>query len=254
MSNLIVHQIPSAWGLPTIGPFSLKLETYLRIVGIPYDVVFDATPFSGPKRKLPWIEHDGKKIGDSGFIIEYLQQRFGSDPNVHLSSAERAIALSMRRLLEENLYWTLVFDRWMVDENWPLTQQTVLGMIPPLVRAVIAPIARRGVRRQLAGHGIGLHSADEIHAIGIEGHRCGCRSAWRQAVSVGGNGDRGRRGRLWPVGEHHARAGEESDQGRGAAAQEPRRLRRTYSDALLRVGRTPAVFNATPAIPTFSCR
>ncbi len=168
MSQLIVHQIPSAWGLPTIGPFSLKLEAYLRIVGIPYDVVFDATPFGGPKRKLPWIEHEGKKIGDSGFIIEYLQQRFGGDPNAHLSPAERAIALSMRRLLEENLYWTLVFDRWMVDGNWPLTRQTVLGMIPPLVRMVIAPIARRGVRRQLTGHGIGLHSADEIHAIGIK--------------------------------------------------------------------------------------
>jgi glutathione S-transferase len=168
LSNVIVHQIPSAWGLPTVGPFSLKLETYLRIVGIPYDVVFDATPFSGPKRKLPWIEHDGTKIGDSGFIIEYLEQRFGCNPNAHLSAAERAIALSMRRLLEENLYWTLVFDRWMVDENWPLTQQTVLGMIPPLVRAVIAPIARRGVRRQLVGHGIGLHSAEEIHAIGTK--------------------------------------------------------------------------------------
>ena len=168
MSNVIVHQIPSAWGLPTVGPFSLKLEAYLRIVGIPYEVVFDATPFSGPKRKLPWIEHEGKKIGDSGFIIEYLEQRFGCNPNAHLSAGERAVALSMRRLLEENLYWTLVFDRWMVDENWPLTQQTVLGMIPAPVRALIAPFARRGVRRQLAGHGIGLHTPDEIHAIGAK--------------------------------------------------------------------------------------
>lgn len=168
MSKLIVHQIPGAWGLPTVGPFSLKLEAYLRIVGVPYEVVFDATPFSGPKRKLPWIEHEGRKIGDSGFIIEYLEQRFGCNPNAHLDAAERAIALSMRRLLEENLYWTAVFDRWMVDENWPLTQQAVLGMIPLPVRVLIAPIARRGVRRQLVGHGMGLHTADEIHAIGMK--------------------------------------------------------------------------------------
>ncbi len=165
MSELIVHQIPSAWGLPSIGPFSLKLEAYLRIVDIPYTAVFDATPFKGPKRKLPWIEHEGKTIGDSGFIIEYLAQRFGCNPNAGLTAAERGIALSMRRLIEENLYWTMVFDRWMVDANWPLTQQTVLGMIPTPVRLVIAPIARRGVRRQLTGHGIGLHSPDEIHAI-----------------------------------------------------------------------------------------
>ena len=165
MSELIVHQIPSAWGLPSIGPFSLKLETYLRIVDIPYTGVFDSTPFKGPKRKLPWIEHEGKTIGDSGFIIEYLEQRFGSNPNASLTAAERGIALSMRRLIEENLYWTLVFDRWMVDANWALTRQTVLGLIPAPVRLVIAPIARRGVRRQLMGHGLGLHSPDEIHAI-----------------------------------------------------------------------------------------
>jgi glutathione S-transferase len=167
VSELIVHQIPSAWGLPSIGPFSLKLEAYLRIAGIPYVAVIDATPFKGPKGKLPWIEHEGKKIGDSGFIIEYLQQRFGCDPNACLSPAERGIALAMRRLLEENLYWTLVFDRWMVAANWPLTKGAVLGRIPLPLRMVIAPIARRGVRRQLEGHGIGLHSPDEIHAIGI---------------------------------------------------------------------------------------
>lgn len=165
-SQLIVHQIPGAWGLPSVGPFSLKLEAYLRITGIPYQAVIDATPFKGPKGKLPWIEHEGRRIGDSGFIIEYLEQRFGCDPNAGLSAAERAIALSLRRLIEENLYWVLVYDRWMVDANWPVTRAVVLGMIPAAVRALMAPIARRGVRRQLAGHGIGLHSPQEIHAIG----------------------------------------------------------------------------------------
>jgi glutathione S-transferase len=165
-TQLIVHQIPGAWGLPTVGPFSLKLEAYLRITAIPYHAVIDATPFKGPKRKLPWIEHEGRKIGDSGFIIEYLEQRFGCDPNAGLSAAERAIALSLRRLIEENLYWVLVYDRWLVQANWPVTRSVVLGMIPLPLRAVIAPLARRGVRRQLMGHGIGLHSTAEIHAIG----------------------------------------------------------------------------------------
>jgi glutathione S-transferase len=165
-SQLIVHQIPGAWGLPSVGPFSLKLEAYLRIAGIPYQAVIDATPFKGPKGKLPWIEHEGRKIGDSGFIIDYLQQRFGCDPDAGLSAAERAMALSLRRLMEENLYWVLVYDRWLVEANWPVTRGVVLGMIPGPIRALMAPIARRGVRRQLMGHGMGLHSPQEIHAIG----------------------------------------------------------------------------------------
>jgi glutathione S-transferase len=166
MSELVVHQIPGGWGLPSVGPFSLKLETYLRMVGIPYRSVADATPFRGPKRKLPWIEHEGRRIGDSGFIIEYLEQRFGCDPDAALAAGQRATSLALRRLLEESLYWTLVYDRWLVEENWPLTRAVVLGLVPPLLRPVVGPMARRGVRRQLEQQGTGRHTRDEIHAIG----------------------------------------------------------------------------------------
>jgi glutathione S-transferase len=166
LSELVVHVIPPAWGLPSIGPFCLKLEAHLRMIDVPYRSVVDATPFKAPKGKLPWIEHEGRRIGDSGFIIEYLNDRFGRDPDAALSAADRAVAAAFRRLLEENLYWTIVYDRWMVDANWPITKETVLGRIPAAARVVVAPIARRGVRRQLAGHGIGLHSRDEIHSIG----------------------------------------------------------------------------------------
>ena len=166
MSELVVHQLPGAWGLPSISPFCLKLDAYLRIAGIPFQTVVDATPFRGPKGKLPWIEHDGNKIGDSGFIIEYLERRFGCDPGARLSAAERAVSLALRRLIEENLYWTMVHDRWMVDENWRIFRDVVLGGVPAPIRPVVALVARRGVRRQLEGHGIGLHSRDEIHAIG----------------------------------------------------------------------------------------
>src|SRR5262245_59854329 len=103
MSDLIVHQLPGAWGLPSISPFCLKLETYLRIAQIPFRSVVDATPFRGPKRKLPWIEHEGRVIGDSGFIIEYLETRFSRDPDATLSASERAVAHAFRRLIEENL-------------------------------------------------------------------------------------------------------------------------------------------------------
>jgi glutathione S-transferase len=165
-SDLVVHQLPGAWGLPSISPFCLKLDAYLRMVGVPFRVVVDGTPFRGPKGKLPFIEHDGKKIGDSGLIIEYLAQRFGRDPDAGLSAADRGVALALRRLVEENLYWVMVYDRWVVEENWRQFRGVVLGAVPVPIRQLIAPIARRGVKRQLKGHGIGLHSPDEIHGIG----------------------------------------------------------------------------------------
>lgn len=166
MSEILVHNIPPGWGLPTIGPFCLKLETWLRMVDLPYRAVVDATPYQGPKGKLPWIEHDGRKIGDSGFIMEYLGRRYDRDADARLSAGERAVAHAMRRLIEDSLYWTLVYDRWMVEENWPLSRQTILGRIPAVVRPLIAPVARRGVRKQLGGHGMGRHTREEVHAIG----------------------------------------------------------------------------------------
>ncbi len=167
MSELVVHSIPDGWGLPSIGPFCLKLETWLRMTEIPYRVVFDATPFRGPKGKLPWIEHEGRKLGDSGFIVDYLKEAFGRDPDADLAPHDRAVALALRRLVEDSLYWTMVYDRWMVEENWNVLRPILLGRVSRAARPVVAPLARRGVRQQLDAQGIGRHSRDEIHAIGI---------------------------------------------------------------------------------------
>lgn len=166
-SELVVHQLPGAWGLPSISPFCLKLDVWLRLARLPFRSVVDATPFRGPKGKLPWIEHEGQSIGDSSFIIAYLERRFGCDPDARLTAAERAVAHALQRLVEENLYWVLVHDRWVVEENWRTFKDVVLGGVPAALRPLIAPIARRGVRRQLVGHGMGLHARDEIHAIGL---------------------------------------------------------------------------------------
>ena len=166
-SNLIVHHLAGAWGLPSVSPFCLKLDAYLRLAGVEHQSVVDATPFGAPKGKAPWIEHDGKKIGDSSFIIDYLRERLGIDPDAALTPAERGTARALKRMLEENLYWTMVYDRWVVEPNWRIFRDIVLGGVSAPMRRIIGPLARRGVKKQLHGHGIGLHSPDEIHAIGI---------------------------------------------------------------------------------------
>lgn len=167
MSELIVHHLPGAWGLPSVSPFCLKLDTYLRIVDIPFEVVIDKVPFGAPKKKMPYIEHNGRSLGDSSFIIQYLEETFGCDPDAGLSAEQRAVSHAMLRLLDENLYWTMVYDRWMVDSNWASFRDTVLGGLALPVRRALGPLARRDVRRNLRGQGIGVHSAQEVHAIGI---------------------------------------------------------------------------------------
>jgi len=165
MSELTAYHLPGRWGLVSVSPFCLKLDAFLRMTGIPHRSVTAATPFAGPKKKAPWIEHEGRTIGDSAFIIAYLIERFGIDPDAALTPAQRGQAVAIQRLVEENLYWAMVYDRWVREENWPILKGSVLGEIAAPVRALLAPMARRGVKKQLAGHGMGLHSDDDIQAI-----------------------------------------------------------------------------------------
>ena len=116
-------QFHTALGLPNASPFCLKLETWLRMAGIPYENAYTGNPRRGPKGKLPAIEHDGRVIADSGLIIDYLADTFEIDLDAGLSPVERATALAWRRLFEEHLYWTVVYARWVDEAGWPLTRQ-----------------------------------------------------------------------------------------------------------------------------------
>ncbi|QUL38257.1 glutathione S-transferase family protein [Erythrobacter sp. JK5] len=165
MTGLRAYHLPGRWGLVSVSPFCLKLDAFLRMTGIEHDSVTAATPFGGPKKKAPWIIYKGRTLGDSALIIVFLTGEFATDVDAHLSAKQRGIAVAIQRLVEENLYWAMVYDRWCRDENWPILKASVLGDIPALPRAILAPLARRGVKKQLAGHGMGLHSDENIAAI-----------------------------------------------------------------------------------------
>ncbi|MEP2734743.1 MAG: glutathione S-transferase family protein [Erythrobacter sp.] len=165
MAELRVFHLPGGWGLPTVSPFCLRLDAFLRLTGIEHEAETAPTPFPGPKNKAPWIEYKGKKLGDSSLIIAFLMEEFGVDPDTHLDDSQRGMAVAIQRLVEENLYWAMVYDRWCRTENWPILKGSVLGEIPTPIRMFLAPIARRGVKKQLSGHGMGLHSAKDIECI-----------------------------------------------------------------------------------------
>jgi len=144
----------------------MKVETYLRMAGLPYECPRGADLRKAPKGKLPYIEDGGKRIADSAFIIEYLKQTYGDTLDAHLSERERAQALALRRLMEENLYWAVIYTRWIEDDGFALTRQVFFEGLPPLLKQLVPHLARRTIRQELRGHGMGRHSREEIYAIG----------------------------------------------------------------------------------------
>ncbi len=163
---ITLHQFSPNWGIPNASPFCMKLETYLRMAEIPHAVVYEDTLDKAPKQKMPYIEDEGQKIGDSNLIIEYLKEKYGDRTDAHLSPSDQGISLAMRRLIDENLYWCMVYSRWMDEPNWSITRAAYFDKLPPVVKQILPGVLRKGVLKSLEGHGMGKHTRDEIYGIG----------------------------------------------------------------------------------------
>ena len=164
---LKLFQYEPKYGLPNVSPFCMKVETYLRMAKIPYAMQFIKDPRKAPKTKLPYIIDNDTTIADSSFIIEHLEKAYDVQLDRDLSGYQKGIARMITGALEERLYFALVYSRWVDDANWPTIKQTWFGDLPPIMRSIVPNMVRKGVTRSLKGHGIGLHSADEIYRIGI---------------------------------------------------------------------------------------
>ncbi len=163
---ITLYQFQPAFGLPNPSSFCLKVETYLKMTGVPYQVAADADIRKAPKGKLPYIQDGDRTIADSNFIIDHLKQTYGDPLDQHLTPAEHAIALAFQRLMEENLYWVAFYGRWFEDENWPAIRETFFGDLPPILRSIVPNQVRKDAQRNLYGHGIGRHTREEIYEIG----------------------------------------------------------------------------------------
>lgn len=163
---ITLHQFAPVWGLPNASPFCMKIETYLRMAGLPYRTQVVFNPAKAPKGKLPYLVDGTRTVADSSFILEYLKGTYGDPLDAHLGPAERAQGLALQRLLEDHLYWCALYDRWALDENWAMVKPAFFGSLPPGIRALVAWLARRRQLSALHGQGIGRHTTEEVTALG----------------------------------------------------------------------------------------
>ncbi|MEK0082134.1 glutathione S-transferase family protein [Benzoatithermus flavus] len=161
---VVVVQFPDVWGR-NISPFGLKLEAWLRLADIPYTVQPSTELGKAPKGKLPYIRDDGRTIGDTTLIIEHLKATRGIDPDAGLTPRERAEALALQRLLEEHLYFALLYSRWIDEAGWAVLEPVLFGRVPLPARRLVARHYRRRILRTLQLQGLGRHRSEEIYAM-----------------------------------------------------------------------------------------
>ncbi len=159
-----LHQFPPAFGLPSPSSFCLKLETWLRMVGLDFAVVEENDPRKSPLGKMPWIVDDGRAIGDSSLAIDHLKATRDVDPDAGLTPEQTAAALGVQRLIENHLYHVFVYYRWVASE--PEVVSRFFVGLPAPIRPVVIRLTRRKMNRDLRGHGLALHRDEDIWEMG----------------------------------------------------------------------------------------
>jgi glutathione S-transferase len=163
---IVLYQFRPLWGLLNASPFCMKLEVYLQLAKIPYQVKFTNNPRRAPKGKLPFIKDGDKVISDSTLIIDYLKSQYGDALDQGLTSIQQAEARAIQILLEDHLYWAIVYSRWVDPDGWTALKNTIFEKMPRMLRAIVCPILRKKVKNTLYSQGIGRHSRNEIYALG----------------------------------------------------------------------------------------
>jgi len=164
-----LYKFGPAFGLRETGPFVLKLMTYMRLAGIPFEEVVQGDPRKAPKKKIPYIEDGDKTIGDSTFIIKHLKSKFG-DPLAEGFSAEQlAAGHALKVMLEERTYWAgMIYPRWVKTDHHNLIANTFFGEIPKFIRMPIFRTIAKGQKKAVDAHGIGRHTDAEIYGLGLD--------------------------------------------------------------------------------------
>ncbi|XP_050691503.1 failed axon connections homolog [Eriocheir sinensis] len=157
---VVLHTFPRGAACPNLSPFVLKLETYLRMAEIKYEVDYEE-PF-GSKGKCPWITLNGEDLADSQFIMDYLGTKFAKDLSAHLSGEEKAVAHAFRNTLESNFFWALVHWLFVVDKGRALVREMQL---PFIFRFAVRAITSK-TKKALWQQGMGRHTSTEIEHTG----------------------------------------------------------------------------------------
>lgn len=163
-----LYKFQGAWGMPDISPFCIKVETYLRLVSVPFECVVSDSRNS-PKQKLPYIDDGGTLVDDSRDIIDHFEAKIENPLDRGISAQDRALSVAYRALLESEAYFYALHLRWQLDSGWKTYQPvlrdygTAIG-VPRFLSPLVLGSVRRKVIQALWGQGAGRFMQSQVEA------------------------------------------------------------------------------------------
>jgi len=166
--GLVPADTPAFGGVspPDFSPYVVKLETYLKMINVAYKKEA-SSPQKSPNGKIPYTSVKGKIQVDSMFTIEHLAS-FGASLDANLDDNEKSRSRIIQVTAENSLYWTFLYDRFIMDSNWEITKAHMAKSLPLILRPFVPGYVRRRFKKQLIAMGYGRHTQEEIYSIGTK--------------------------------------------------------------------------------------
>lgn len=154
-------QYPRAKNFPGYSFYSVKLETYLKMAEIPYEIQFSFENKKFPRHKLPVITDENKTITDTSFIIDYLREKFEANVDANLTDEQAAMAEFIQRTSEDHIIPLLMMWRWCDEDTWPTWRDQIFALMPAFVRAVVPPLVHKNMKKRMWAHGVARYPKEE---------------------------------------------------------------------------------------------
>jgi len=168
-----LYGTPRSPVIPSLNPFCLKVESWLRVAEIKYELVDHNMKLKSRKGQLPFIEVDGEEIADSAVIVKELSRRNAADLDADLTSQQRGVASCAIAMLENHFFW--VIKAWrsknpnQMLQAYKMDLQQITGKKwpKPILNFFYKCQAKKNTKAVIS-QGLGVHSAEEIDAFGQE--------------------------------------------------------------------------------------
>jgi glutathione S-transferase len=168
VSTPTLYVFAGHWSLETTSPFCQKTIETFRLAGV--DVEIQAgNPASSPTGKVPLLETEDGRIADSSQIEGWLARTHGFVPAPgDATPDDLARTHGLRRTLEDSLYWTMVYSRWVDDDGWAIFSAPVRAMVPAFAAPLAVPMIKRSVVKQCRAVGLMGRPKEQVYARGVD--------------------------------------------------------------------------------------
>ena len=164
-SSLTLYASRAGFGLPDTSPFVIKTEVQLKMAGLAYDRASTIPP-QAPNGKLPFINDHDEVVSDSTFIRAHIERKYGVDLDEGLDARQRAESWAIERLLEDHLYFAMVWFRWIDPENFAKGPAHFADSAPEADRLKLRQDLQARKAVELHAQGLGRHTPARIAELG----------------------------------------------------------------------------------------